>query len=106
LSAATTALMIFVQSYLIAASDTILLVVCQFVLIVVLPVWYSMSQARRLHDLGWSAWLLVLHLVPFVGTLGLAIVCLFLKGQDGANQYGIDPRLLSEEVPPRVTTAI
>ena len=45
--------------------------------------------ARRLHDKGLTAWLLLLGLVPF-GQLALIILAI-LPGDEGPNGYGPDP---------------
>ncbi|NWA25702.1 DUF805 domain-containing protein [Pseudomonas gingeri] len=45
---------------------------------------------QRLHDIGWSGWLWLLTLVPFVGGL-LPFVLMFCPGNAGANQYGAPP---------------
>ncbi|AYA40210.1 DUF805 domain-containing protein [Xenorhabdus nematophila] len=42
--------------------------------------------ARRLHDINCSAWWLLLHLIPFVGTVILLILAA-LKSQTGSNKY-------------------
>lgn len=44
-------------------------------------------SARRLHDTGKTAWLLLLGFVPFVGPI-ILIVLYALKGDAGTNQYG------------------
>ena len=49
-------------------------------------------QARRLHDIGQSAWWLALHLV------GLGVVVLAMgvvQGERGSNRHGADPRLVA-----------
>lgn len=38
------------------------------------------SQIKRLHDIGWSPWLLLLSLIPFVGFI-LALLLLFVPGK-------------------------
>ncbi|WP_297844719.1 DUF805 domain-containing protein [Pseudomonas sp.] len=43
--------------------------------------------AQRLHDAGWSAWLLLLNLVPVVGSL-FPILMVVVPGNTGPNQYG------------------
>ncbi|MDB6051273.1 MAG: hypothetical protein JWR17_4019 [Pseudomonas sp.] len=43
--------------------------------------------AQRLHDAGWSAWLLLLNLVPVVGSL-FPILMVVVPGNPGPNQYG------------------
>jgi uncharacterized membrane protein YhaH (DUF805 family) len=42
---------------------------------------------QRLHDVGWSGWLLLINLVPFVGSL-FPILMMVIPGNAGANQYG------------------
>lgn len=46
------------------------------------------SQAARLHDLGRSAWWLLLNLVPLFGQLALLGICGFAPSQPGPNRYG------------------
>lgn len=43
--------------------------------------------AQRLHDAGWSAWLLLLNLVPFVGSV-FPFLMMAVPGNAGPNQYG------------------
>lgn len=48
-------------------------------------------QVRRFHDQDRTGWLVLLNLVPCVGSLVvLALMC--LEGTDGDNRYGPDPR--------------
>lgn len=42
---------------------------------------------QRLHDAGWSGWLLLINLVPFVGAL-FPILMMVVPGNTGPNQYG------------------
>ena len=46
--------------------------------------------AQRLHDLNWSAWMLLLHLVP-VANLVLSLMMLLMPGTPGPNKYGPPP---------------
>ena len=46
--------------------------------------------ARRLHDSDKSAWWMLLMLLPLVGLV--LIVFTLLKGTDGENRFGPDPR--------------
>ncbi|MDO7896534.1 DUF805 domain-containing protein [Pseudomonas citrulli] len=47
-------------------------------------------SVQRLHDLGWSGWLWLLNLVPFVGSVfPLVLIC--APGNDGPNRYGPPP---------------
>lgn len=43
--------------------------------------------AQRLHDVGWSAWLLLLNLVPLVNSV-FWLLMLLIPGNDGVNRYG------------------
>jgi uncharacterized membrane protein YhaH (DUF805 family) len=44
---------------------------------------------RRLHDIGWSAWWILLIFVPFsIGSLILFVACL-MPSQELANQYDV-----------------
>ena len=47
-------------------------------------------SAQRLHDLNWSAWMLLLHLVP-VANLVLSLMMLLMPGTPGPNKYGPPP---------------
>lgn len=56
--------------------------------------WFIVSLricAQRLHDLNWSAWMLLLHLVP-VANLVLTLMMLLMPGTPGPNKYGPPPR--------------
>lgn len=47
-------------------------------------------QVRRLHDLGFTGWLVLLGFVPLGGFV--LLVFMFLDGQPGDNKYGPDPK--------------
>jgi len=42
---------------------------------------------QRLHDVGWSGWLLLLNVIPVVGTV-FPILMVVVPGNTGANQFG------------------
>lgn len=46
---------------------------------------------RRLHDIGRSGWWLLINLIPFVGWM-IVLVLMALKGKQGDNSYGPDPK--------------
>jgi uncharacterized membrane protein YhaH (DUF805 family) len=46
--------------------------------------------AQRLHDAGWSAWLLLLNLVPVVGGF-FPLLMIVVPGNGGPNRYGAPP---------------
>ena len=58
-----------------------------YLLIMFLP--FLSALARRLHDKGLTAWLLLIGLIPF-GQLALMILAV-LPGDEGPNGYGEDP---------------
>jgi len=45
---------------------------------------------RRLHDMGWSGWLILLSLLPYIGSVFFLLMIL-LPGNKSANQYGAPP---------------
>jgi uncharacterized membrane protein YhaH (DUF805 family) len=53
--------------------------------------------AQRLHDAGWSAWLLLLNLVPVVGGF-FPILMIAIPGNGGPNSYGPPPPPNSKSV--------
>ena len=46
---------------------------------------------RRFHDQGLSGWFTLFHLLPYIGSF-VVLVFMFIRGKDGPNQYGPDPR--------------
>jgi uncharacterized membrane protein YhaH (DUF805 family) len=46
---------------------------------------------RRLHDIDWSGWLILLSAIPYVGPV-FALVMLFKPGTPGNNRFGTQPR--------------
>lgn len=60
------------------------------VLLLALLVVSIQMGAQRLHDAGWSAWLLLLNLVPVVGIF-FPILMIVIPGNDGPNRYGAPP---------------
>ena len=63
-----------------------------------LPAMFSI-QVRRLHDVDWSGWWLLLSLIPTLGTIFLLIVYCF-GSTPGSNNYGVGQRPDKERVPP------
>ncbi len=54
-------------------------------------VWFNAATAgRRLHDIGMSAWMVLMVLIP-MGGVAMAVLCFFVPGQKGANAYGEQP---------------
>ena len=46
---------------------------------------------RRLHDIGWSGWWILLGLIPVVGAVALIVLHVF-DSEPGSNQYGPNPK--------------
>tara|TARA_B110000967_G_C18783647_1_gene509603 strand:+ start:135 stop:983 length:849 start_codon:yes stop_codon:yes gene_type:complete len=62
-----------------------------------IPAQFSLL-VRRLHDLGWSGWWLLLNWIPVVGTL-IAIVTYCFPGTDGPNKYDAKKKLYEDSFP-------
>lgn len=60
-----------------------------YVLAIIIPLFSA--SVRRLHDTGRSAWWLLVYLIPFLGGIWI-LVLLCLRGTEGANMFGVDPR--------------
>jgi uncharacterized membrane protein YhaH (DUF805 family) len=62
-------------------------------LVVFVPLYWLLFclMAKRCHDIGRSAWWLLLSPVPLIGLLWVFAVLGFRRGQPGGNQYGPDP---------------
>jgi uncharacterized membrane protein YhaH (DUF805 family) len=48
-------------------------------------------SVRRLHDVGKSGWMLLIALIPFIGTIWY-IVLMVRDGNPGGNKYGLNPK--------------
>ena len=60
-----------------------------FVTILFLIAHFTLS-VRRLHDIDFSGWWVLLNLIPVLGTIVLFFFFI-KKGTDGHNQFGPDP---------------
>ncbi len=49
-------------------------------------------SAKRQHDFNVSAWWVLVHFVPVVGSIILIIVDGLMPGTQGPNRFGVDPR--------------
>lgn len=62
-------------------------------LAMLLSLWNGFAVAvKRAHDRGNSGWWTLLMFIPLVGAVWWLVALGILEGQDGANQYGPDPR--------------
>jgi len=53
---------------------------------------------RRLHDTGRSGWMILLGLIPLVGSI--ILIVFYVQPSDGPNEYGAGPASASEPAPP------
>ncbi len=52
---------------------------------------------RRLHDIGFSGWHLLIGFIPFLGPIILFVMMGFIPGEKGKNKYGENPRNKEEK---------
>ena len=62
-----------------------------------IPAQFSLL-VRRLHDLGWSGWWLLLNWIPGVGTF-ISIVTYCFPGTDGPNKYDAKKKWYEDSFP-------
>lgn len=74
----------------ISALSTIFGGLLSLIAVVGLAVFSVFIGAKRLHDLGWSAWLWLVLLIPIVGGV-FSLVMLVVPGNEGPNRYGPPP---------------
>lgn len=90
--------MVFLAIYMLASLVTLLTakisptlgITCSAVLTLAYFIICLRVNAQRLHDLNWSAWMLLLHLVPLANLI-LALMMLLAPGTPGPNKYGPPP---------------
>ncbi len=75
------------RGLLITELAIILLVL--FTLSMILPI--LAVGVRRLHDIGWSGWWVLIAYIPFIGVFPAIIVACW-PGQAGSNKYGSAPK--------------
>lgn len=63
------------------------LIVAMALLVSVVAIQFSV---KRLHDIGWSGWLLLISFVPVLGSI-FQLLILLLPGSKGSNRYGVPP---------------
>lgn len=79
----------FIYGFLVGLSAYVPPIILLALPFLVLTVWLSLAaNAQRCHDMDKSGWY---SLIPIYGP----IICLFVEGTHGPNQYGDDPKQLS-----------
>lgn len=62
-------------------------------ILAILLIWPLVAVGvKRWHDRGKSGWWMLIYLVPLLGALWALVELGFLRGDQGANEYGPDPR--------------
>lgn len=58
-------------------------------LMTLILLWPSLAiQAKRWHDIDYSAWWILINLFPFIGSVMALIANGFLSGTEGSNRFG------------------
>lgn len=69
-----------------------------WVAILLLQTWFSLTiNIKRWHDHDKSAWFVLIHFIPVVGSLIAFFVLGFLRGTNGSNRFGDDTLKLNKE---------
>lgn len=71
-------------------------------------IWSNVAvAAKRWHDFGKSGWMTLVIFIPIVGPIYYLVHMGFLRGHDGTNLFGEDPRALvvPSETAPALATA-
>ena len=83
-------LLFFVEAYTMSAGDLYLPLASLYSLATFIP---SLAvSVRRLHDVGESGWMLLVGLIPLIGSIWLLVLYL-RKSEPGANKYGPNPKV-------------
>lgn len=90
-------LAVVAMAVLIAVLPSASAILGRAALVAFLPAYWLLIclMAKRCHDIGRSAWWLLLLPVPLIGLLWVFAVLGFRRGQPGDNQYGPDPHRLA-----------
>jgi len=72
------------------------------ILLALLIPWIAV-MVRRIHDLGYTGWIVLVGVVPILGqivTFILSLICIFGAGQGHENKYGPAPTNIVESLEP------
>ena len=76
---------------------TLIAIILELILFIIYVIYSIKFTIKRLHDLGRSGIHSIWFVVPIVGQI-LVILLLFLKGNDGQNNYGINSAIYRERI--------
>lgn len=73
--------------------ETIFIAIGLFSMLFAIFIFYIIIciQAKRWHDLDYSAWMTLITFIPYVGWIFPLISCGFYKGTEGENRFGPNP---------------
>lgn len=87
-------LMISFVIFLLAMASNSGFLIVLYGLFIIIP---SLSlTVRRLHDIGKSGWMVLISLIPYIGSV-ILLVLTCIEGQQGNNEYGLDPKKRKRE---------
>jgi len=62
-------------------------------------------SVRRLHDIGKSGWMILISLIPLIGTIWILIL-IIRDGTPGENEYGPNPKNIGNSQPSVVPSGV
>lgn len=67
------------------------LLVLSFLALITIGFLSLLQMVKRLHDIGYSGWLALVSLIPYLGGL-FGLIIMFIDSNKGTNKYGPDPK--------------
>ena len=80
----------FVLEKLFDTSKSDFLLVLIIIMAIAVLISWIMLVIRRCHDIGRSGWWCLLLVIPLINIIFMMIL-IFKKGNQGDNEYGLDP---------------
>ncbi|MEX6157452.1 DUF805 domain-containing protein [Providencia manganoxydans] len=66
------------------------LIILAFAYLIFGATYTTVLTVRRLHDIGYSGWLVLIQFIPYLGFI--LVFAMFFKGDVGPNKFGDDPK--------------
>jgi len=58
-------------------------------LLLIIPFWFSfIINIKRLHDMDFSGWWILINMIPYIGSIIMIITLGFIGGTKGSNRFG------------------